>query len=153
MPRCWNAKSCLSSPSCLSKASQKRFPEAYCCHLPDPGRVLMESLFMDPTHWSYTGWYSSGGRLHKNYFTLCAAQPVIAVSSLMLWVAGWCPTNCCSSGLPDNIFRNPMQEKRAGRVRRSTPSSAKRNAVQMLHNHGATRDLLSSVETLQWHQP
>lgn len=29
MPGCWNAKSCLSSPSCLSKASQKHFPEAY----------------------------------------------------------------------------------------------------------------------------
>lgn len=43
-----NAKSCLLSPSCLSKASGKYFSEAYCCHLLDAGRVFMESLLLIP---------------------------------------------------------------------------------------------------------
>lgn len=46
-------------------------------------------------------------------------QPVIAAHFAALWVAGWCPINCCSPGLADNIFRNPVQKKRAGRLQGS----------------------------------
>lgn len=51
----------------------------------------------------------------------------------MLWVAGWCPTNCCSSGLSDNIWRNSVQQKKAGRVQGSTlliPEECSADAAQ-----------------------
>lgn len=88
------------------------------------------------------------GRLHKNY-SLCCPNHEHLWALLMLWVAGWCPAAqaCLITFAGIQCSRKELAECKIH------TSSSKRNAVQMLHSHGAAGDLLSSVETLQWHQP
>lgn len=121
MPRCWNATSCVFSPSCPSKASGKYFSEAYCCHLPDPETGFMESLLLIPQSkrdgsCTRIAGTTLEGDCTKETSNSVLSQLVIAACSAALWVAGWCPINCRSPGLADNIFRNPLQQKRASKV-------------------------------------
>lgn len=117
MPRCWNAKLCLSYPSYLSKASQKHF--SWCVFLP-PSRSWnhFNGVLIYGTYTLVIGrmvqlW---GKTAQKFLYSLCCPNQRQLWALLMLWVAGWYPTNCCSSDLSDNFCRNPVQQKRAGRV-------------------------------------
>lgn len=122
---CAGVQTCQSAemPSCVFPApaiSPRHHRSTFLRHIPSPFQILKPFLW-GPYYGTYTLVIGRmvqlwGEIAQKFLYSLCCPNQRQLWALLMLWVAGWYPTNCCSSDLSDNFCRNPVQQKRAGRV-------------------------------------